>query len=239
VSEHAGEVLVDAPLVPDPDSDTELGDPQTLSDEDLAGSRLLVVLREAAGRELPGGTYGVVQIACTFQPAEGARFAWARIALRLESPPGVRVLDLAPREVREGEPVKVVLSQQGKLGFRALSGEAREERGSRKEYVEYHCQVQGSGESTQLARWDFRENQHRRDGVGPEQELLLTLPVVGPVSATLTASARLVRPGLAGGLERFRDMVLRRSPHERRHPVSFHITTDPRALDDARFLHMD
>ncbi|HYR11930.1 MAG TPA: hypothetical protein VEQ60_29370 [Longimicrobium sp.] len=241
MSEYADEVLVDAPLVADPDAGQELSpdDPQTLGDEDLKGSRLLVVRRGAWGRELASGAYGVVQIACTFQPAEGARFTWARIALRLEAPPGVRILDLAPRVAPEGEPVKITLSQQGRLGIRALSGEARGEHGARKEFLVYHCQVQGAGESTPLARWDFRENPHRRDGIGPEQELLLTLPVVGPVSGTLTASARLVRPGVAGGLERFRDLVLRRGPHERRHPVSFDITTAPRASDDARFLHMD
>jgi hypothetical protein len=240
-SAHADEVLVDAPLVPNPDAGQELGPdaPQTLSDADLQGSRLLIVRRAAMGMELESGSYGVVQIACVFQPAEGARFTWARIALRLEAPPGVRLLDLEPRVVPEGEPVQFTLDGRGRLGLRVLGGAARAERSVRKEFAVYHCSVQGSGESTSLARWDFTENPHRRNGIGPEQVLALTVPVVGTVSGTLTASARLARGGVAGGLERVRDLVLGARPHERRYPVSFHITTGPRPSDDARFLHMD
>ncbi|NEQ42222.1 MAG: hypothetical protein F6K00_01145 [Leptolyngbya sp. SIOISBB] len=73
---------------------------------------------------------------------------------------------------------------------------------------------------------DFRENPDRRDGIGPEQVLTLTLPVVGQVIGTVIVSARLAKPGLQGGLEAIRDLILGSTPKERFYPIAFEI---PRA----------
>lgn len=224
--EIEGEVLVDAPLVADPDprNVSYRGEaPETLSDADLRGSRLLLVRRAVEGLELDGRRGGVVQIACVFHPSEGTRFSWARVELRLTEPVGVRVVDVAPREVREGEPVTFTVDGKGKLALKYQVAEAGAEKSVRREFAVYHCAVQGSGESTALARWDFAENPHTRDGIGREQVLALTLPVTGAVGGTLAVNARLVRAGMLGRVETIRDLVLGGGVHQRRYPVSFDI----------------
>jgi hypothetical protein len=215
IDSGAGEVLVDEVLVPDPDAGQELGpESETIGDADLRGSRLLVVREEVAGAEYEGRPYGVVKLVCVFHPAEGARFSWARLTLQLDTPPGVRVLDLTPREAREGEPVQRILTDRRRFGLRVP--QAGTETGSRTEFAVYHCSVQGSGAGTPNVWWSFEENPHREEGIGREQVLELTLPGWGRFSGTLTASARLVRGGI-------RDLILPRKPHQRRYPVSFEI----------------
>lgn len=244
------ELLLDAPLLPaaEPARVTYRGedpqtcrgdDPETLSDADLQGSRLLLVRRSVEAIDLDGKPGGVVQIACVFQPAEGARFSWARVALQLTDPVGVRVLDLAPREVRENEPVTFTVDGKGKLGLKYQIAEAGAEKLVRREFATYHCAVHGSGESTTLARWDFAENPHRRDGIGREQALALTLPVTGTVRGTLTANARLVRAGVRGRLDAVRELVLGGGVHARRHPVSFSVPDAPPPSALARFLRLE
>lgn len=226
-----GKPLLELSLVPDPDADEEMGPgdaSETIMDEEVEGCRLLLVLRGAEPIQLEGGPGGAVEIACTFQPAEGMRFSWARLVLRLKEPAGVRVVDLGPRDVREAEPVKFTVSGKGTVGLKYQIAQAGMERGQSKEFAVYHCAVHGSGESTPNARWDFTENPHRRDGIGREQVLMLTLPVTGPVAGTLTANARIVRPGLAGRVDAIRDLVLGPRSHEREHSVAFEIPEPPR-----------
>src|SRR4051794_15578353 len=102
------DLLIDQPLVPDPDADEEMGstDVEAVADADLRGSRLLLVRRAIEPIDLegtPGG--GVLQLACTFQPAAGARFTFAQFLLRLATPEGLRIIDLAPRSVDDTNPV--------------------------------------------------------------------------------------------------------------------------------------
>jgi hypothetical protein len=134
----------------------------------------------------------------------------------------VKVVDLGPRDVREAEPVKFTVSGKGKVGLEYLA-HAGVEKELTKEFAVYHCAVHGSGESTPTVRWDFTENPHRRDGIGREQVLVLTLPVTGRVAGTITANARIVRPGIAGRLDAIRDLVLGARSHERALAVSFDI----------------
>jgi hypothetical protein len=100
----------------------------------------------------------------------------------------------------------------------------------------YHCKVQGGGAGTRLARWDFRENPDRRDGIGQEQILTLTLPVTGEVSGSVIVSARLARPGLQGSLDAIRDLVLGESTQERFYPLRFSIPTVSSARGLAKFF---
>jgi hypothetical protein len=228
--------LIDEPLVPDPDAEAELapGDAEAIADEDLRGSRLLLVGRAAEAIELDGSTGGAIELACTFQPADGTRFAWARLLLRLTAPDGVKILDVAPREVVD-EPVTISVDRKGGLSL-GVKGVGTAETGlaSTKQYVTYHCAVQGSGAATALARWDFKENPDTRDGLGTEQALVLTVPVTGPVRATVTVSARLARSSVAGRVaDAVRDLVL--PTPQRTFPVTFEVPSDPPPATEGRF----
>lgn len=222
-------LLIDAPLVPDPDAEEELGptDIEAIADEDLKGSRLLLVRRTIEPIDLEGIAGGIVQIVCTFQPAQGTRFTSAQFRLRLVAPEGIKIIDLAPRFIEDSHPVEFTFDSKGKLGVKIPPINGSAEEGVSKKYAIYRCKVQGAGEGTNLARWDFRENPDRRDGIGQEQVLTLTLPVTGQVSGSVIVSARLARSGLQGSLNAIRDMILGTSPQARFYPISFNIPMSP------------
>jgi hypothetical protein len=211
------DVLIDAPLEPDPDATEELGpaDVQAIADGDLKGSRLLLVRRAIEAVDIDGCPGGAVKLACTFQPAENCRFASARLVLKLTTPAGVRFADVQPVEVPEEKPVKFVLDRKGKLGLKYWKIEGGSEAGAKIEYEIYHCVVTGSGQGTPLARWDFKENPHRRDGLGAAHVLVFTIPSVGPVAGEVIVTARLARLGLSGAVDAIRDLFLR--PRKGRH----------------------
>lgn len=221
---NADELLIDSALIPDSDADQELGaDVEALSDADLQGSRLLVVRRGVEPIDVDGTPAGLVQLACSFQPADGARFASAQFRLRFRTPDGVRILDLAPRVIDDPNPVELTLNRKGQLSVKAVAVEPSAEISATKKYVRYHCTVQGSGEGTNLARWDFRENPDRRDGIGREQVLTVTLSVTGPITGEVLVSARLARPGLGGAVDAVRDLILGPRPTERSYPITLNI----------------
>ena len=220
-------LLIDAPLVPDPDADEELGptDLEAIADEDLRGSRLLLVRRAIEAIDLEGTAGGVVQLVCTFQPALETRFTSAQFRLQLMTPEGIKIIDLAPRSLDDPNPVEFTLNGKGQLGIKnpAVPVEPGVEVGMSKKYAKFHCKVQGAGEGTSLARWDFRENPDRRDGIGREQVLTVTLPVIGQVTGNVIVSARLAKSGLRRGIEAVRDLILGPTPAERIYPISFEI----------------
>lgn len=225
------EILVDTPLVPDADADEEMGpgDTETIADEELRGSRFLLVRRAVEAIDIDGAPGGAVKFACTFHSSPGTRFVEARLALRLNEPPGVNVYDLAPREVRENEPVRFKVDDKGKLslGYAKIGAELGHESGSSTEFAVYHCVVKGSGANTALAKWDFAENPHKQDGIGHEQVLALTIPATGKVAGTLSVSARLVRPGLKGAFDAVRELVI--GNDERNYQISFTIPPKKRS----------
>lgn len=225
------EILIDAPLVPDADADEEMGssNTETITDEDLRGSRFLLVRRAVEAIDIDGTPGGAIKFACTFHAVSGTRFVEARLALRLSEPPGVNIHDLAPREVRENEPVRFKVDDKGKfsLGYAKVGAELGQESEKSAEFAIYHCAIKGSGENTALARWDFTENPHKQDGIGHEQVLALTIPVTGRVAGTLSVSARLVRPGLKGTWDAIRELVI--GADERNYPLSFTIPPKTRS----------
>lgn len=235
---HLETVMVDVPLIPDPDAEEELGpgDLQSIADEDVRGSRLLVVRRAIEMIDLDGSLGGAVQFTCTFQPAYGTRFTWASLVLQLQTPEGVYIIDLSPRKVREDVPVNFTVDRKGKIGLKYEIVEAGMEAGTQKEFAIYHCAVQGSGEGTALARWDFRENPYRRDGLGQEQVLAVSVPVVGTVVGSLNVSARLERKGLGGVADAIRDLVL--GPDERHYPITLDIPQVKPVTGVRRFLRL-
>jgi hypothetical protein len=208
-----------------------------IADEAVRDSRLLVVQRAIEALDLDGTTGGAVQLACTFHAAPGTRFIWARILLQLQNPDGIRIIDLAPREVREAEPVRFTIDGKGTIGVNYEIVEVIAEEQVQKEFAVYHCSVKGSGASTTIARWDFAENPHRRDGLGHEHVLTLTVPVRGEVSGLLRMSARLLRPGLQRHMDAIRDMVL--GQDEYRYPMTFTIPPTPPAAGLGRFLRLE
>lgn len=224
-------LLIDAPLVPDSDADAEMGstDIEAIADEDLKGSRLLLVRRAIEPIDLEGSSGGVIQLSCTFQPGQRTRFTWAQFRLRLLTPNGVRIIDLAPRNLNDPNPVEITIDRKGELKVTSLPVpiEPGVEIGSSKKYSKYTCLVQGSGSGTALARWDFRENPDKCDGIGPEQVLTLTLPVTGRVTGSVIVSARLARSGLRGSFEAVRDMIIGAQGNERSYPVTFEIPGNP------------
>ncbi|MDJ0702472.1 MAG: hypothetical protein QNJ46_04250 [Leptolyngbyaceae cyanobacterium MO_188.B28] len=203
-------LLIDAPLVADPDADEELGPDvaEPIADEDLRGSRLLLARRVVTPIEINGESGGLVELSCTFQPAYETRFTWARLTMMLKTPAGIRIAGLEPRAIQDPRPVKFTVDDKGTLGLKYAPTELGVEQSIQKEYEVYHCAVQGSGIGTAKARWDFRENEHRQDGLGTDQGLLLTLPVTGRVSGLVLVNARLARSGVGGVLSAVRDMIL-------------------------------
>jgi hypothetical protein len=189
----------------------------------------LLVRRAVETIDISGTPGGAIKFACTFHAAPRMRFVEARMALRLTEPPGVTIHDVAPREVRENEPVRFRLNDKGKLSlsYAQIGADLGQEHEASTEFAVYHCTVKGSGENTALARWDFTENPHKQDGIGHEQVLALTVPVTGRVTGSLSISARLVRPGLKGAWDAIRDMVI--GNDERSYPVSFTIPPKKRS----------
>lgn len=227
--EESEDLLFDMPLIPDPDADEEMGpgDVDAIADEDIRGSRILLVRRVIEPIDLQNTTGAVVQFACTFQPSPGTRFSFAQLTFRFTVPSGIKIIDVAPRNIDDPHPVEMTLSKTGKLGFKSLPGSSESElgMGTTKKFVKYHCQVQGSGEGTALAIWTLKENPDRKDGIGPEQVLTLTLPVTGKIEGSIVVSARLVRKGISGAVDAIRDLILGPKPDKRDYAVAFEIPT--------------
>lgn len=215
--------LIDVPLVADPDADEEMGSSssETIADEHLRGSRFLMVQRAVESIDIGGTRGGAIKFACTFHAAPGARFVEAGLTLRLSEPQGVKIHDLAPREVRENEPVRFKIDDKGKLSLGYADVKIGQESGATTEFATYHCSIKGSGENTSLAIWDFIENPYKLEGITHEQVLVLIIPVTGQITGTVSVNARLVRRGLKGAWDAIRDMVIGGS--EQRYPISFTI----------------
>lgn len=228
------EILAEVPLIPDPDADEEMGpeDAEVITDADLRDCRLLIVRR--AVELLDKG--GAFQLNCSFQPGINTRFSWARIVLQLTAPENVRFVDIQPREVRENEPVQFTLDKAGQIGMKYSGIESSAEETRSIMFTQYICSVHGSGEGTKKARWDFNENPQRKDGIGREQILAITLPGNGQINGILRVNARLKRPGLRGGFEAIRDMVLGTPNWE--HPIDLTIPRNPSKSSLERFLRL-
>ena len=228
-------VLIDAPFMPDPVADREMGNDasEQIADEWLRDCRLTIVRRVIEPITLPQGPGGVVRFACTFQPGStpNLRFGSAQISLRLNTPADVTISALQPQSIVDEQPVEFTLETTGKLGLKGFTHLPGVETGidqkTGMKYASYHCRVTGSGESSRMARWILVEDPIRKDGIGNTVELAVTLPVTGEVTASLSVSARLLQTGLAGDLERFRNLILRRHPQERTYPITMIIAAVP------------
>src|SRR5262245_40752583 len=91
-------VLLDVPLVPDPDTHEEMGqsDVGVIADQELNECRLLITRRSVNGIEINGAPGGLLKLGCSFQSTHGIRFAWARFVLTIEAPGNTVIVDIAP-----------------------------------------------------------------------------------------------------------------------------------------------
>lgn len=220
-------VLLNAPLVPDPDAGRELGstEVQSIADKDIEGCRLLLTRRGVKRIDLDGRPGGAVEFGCAFQPADGARFVFAMLKLKLEDPAGLTFLDVAPESVSD-KAISFKVESKGKLSVSKVI-DVGVEQNAQREYAVYFCVAQATGAGSSLARWTFRENPVRKDGLGTSQALGLTIPAVGLVKGTVTVAARIARPGLRGAADWVRDLILGPSAGESRHHVAFEIPETP------------
>jgi hypothetical protein len=211
------EVLLDAELIGDPDSARELGPAKTaelLADEDIKGSRILIVRRNPGPRQDQVGGGALVEINCAFQSEEGMRFVSGRVTIQLVHPHGAVFLDVAPTEIRDPVKVTYTLEPGGKisLGLGRLSVEPSMTAKSQVEYNSFICRVRGSGVGSARAIWDFEEDAVLKQGIGPSQALAVTVPASQTVNAELLVKATIAKNGWLGAA---RDLVLGRTPEER------------------------
>ncbi len=231
------EILIDAPLIPDPDETQELGSrPLTaIADEELTGCRLLLVLKAVESIDADGVAGGALKLACTFHPAPGSRFTSARLNLKLQTPPGAQFLSIAPKAVLDS-PVKYTINRKGQLGVKYLTVEASGGADTHQEYEEYHCKVQGSGEGGTYVYWTFNENPVRRNGLGREQILAMTLPVTGKVTATVEVTAVLSKT--SGVMEALRNMLLKPESFHKSYSIAVEIPPAPAPGFFSQFLRL-
>lgn len=222
--------ILNLPLIPDPHADQEMAtrSVSTISDTELAGCRILVVCQTLKTENFENGPGAVIQLNCTFQPTVGMRFSYAQFWLQLQSPSGIYFLDIAPKVIDDPNPVEFSFDRKGSISFKSLPlpVEPSLELGAGMKYTRYHCLVQGSGVGTELARWDFRENPARKDGIGLEQLLSFTLPITGKIEGKVMVSARVARPGLQGAVDAFRDLILGNRMEDRAYPFQLDIPAE-------------
>jgi len=212
-----GEILLDAELVGDPDAIRELGAApplELLTDEDITGSRILIVKRDRGLQKPRDGGGAMVELDCAFQPAEGTRFVSGRVTVQIVQPQGVMFIDIAPTEIKEPVKVTYSLEPSGKisLGLGKLSIEPSVSAKRQLEYDSFTCRVKGSGAGSLRAIWDFAEDNILKQGIGAHQALAVTVPASDTVRAELLVKATLAKNGLFGAA---RDLVLGRTRDER------------------------
>jgi hypothetical protein len=218
------DLLIDAPLIPDPDVDHEMGsrDLALIADEELKGCRLLIVRRAILPIVVDGSAGGLLKVGVSFQATHGTRFVWARIVVELGQPEGAVFVDVKPDTKMDDLPVKFTVDVSGKLsasyGVKAGVGEE-----TKTEFDVYYCAVHGTGAGTTKARWEFEENPQRKDGLGREQPLLMTLRETGRVTGNVSVYAKIVRSGLQGGLDAVAHLVL--GPDEHHAPLTLEVPT--------------
>lgn len=206
----AGEQLIDAPLVGDPDAERELNvsPAEALSDDEIRGARFSLVRRGVERVQGDGFSGLAVALDAYFHPAPGTHFSDAEIRINLTQPAGTVFADVAPAEWREPEPVRFKIERSATLGITAELAKAGLGRTETVEYTRYYCRIRGSGAGHSRARWTLEENEKTGEGVGQVSRLVLTLAGDGPFAADLLMRCQLVRPGIAGVVDRVRELIL-------------------------------
>jgi hypothetical protein len=204
-----GETLLDEPLVADADADSEMDaskDLEQLSDEEIAGARLLLVRKGIARLDGDGGV--VMELAASFDRPPGAHMASARIQVTITAPQEATFADIAPIEVRDTEAVKFSVKKSASLTIKVEKIEGKLDAQQSTEFNRYYCRVEGSGAGTHRAVWTFYENPQTDEGVSHSNPLMVIFKGTGPFTMDVATSCRIVRPGIAGLKDRVRELVL-------------------------------
>lgn len=226
MNDPAGTPLLDTALVPDLDAEQELsGDRvEALSDDEISGARVRLLRKTI--ETIEGGDDVAVALTAEFHPAPATRFTYATVMVRLIDPAGAQVIDVSPVELHSADPVTFKVTSSGKISIEKL---VKAELGASREtsYSVYPCLVRGSGAASSFATWSFEEHAEAHSGIGQFQDLILTLSGKGPFQAEVRVAARLLKPGLAGALERVRDMILGPSLAGASHSVTLTVPAAP------------
>ena len=203
------ELLFEAPLVADTDADSELhvasAEVEALSDDEIAGSRVRLLRKTVERSDDEAAT--AILFTTEFHPAPAARFTHASIVLDFISPENSKLISVAPSEVRANEPITFEVTRSGKISIEKVA-KAELGKSTKVSYSVYPCMVRGSGVASHLARWTLEEQSPGNDGIGQSQDLALTLAGEGPFIAEVTVSARLLKPGIRGMVQRVRELIL-------------------------------
>jgi hypothetical protein len=203
------EILFEGVLVPDPNADEEMSDIEQLADEEIRGSRILIVKRAIQAVDFDGTAGGIIQLSCEFHPSHGTRFTWARVAITLTTPEGINFISVQPDLVQEKMPVVFQYNKGGKLSLGIPEYAGAEISGERqKQFTVFHNTVRGSGDGTKKALWTFEENDQTRQGLGQKNILTVTVPATGAIGGQLTVNCRVSRKGIKGLADKLRDLVL-------------------------------
>jgi len=159
--------------------------------------------------------------------------------LRLTAPEGIRILDLAPRDIREDEPVRFVLDRKGNLALEYPIAAGGAETSRRKRSTQ--STIARSRDREKAPLWHGGTSRRTRTGKtasAPKQTLAMTLPVIGHVTGTVSVTARLVRAGLRGRIDAIRDLILGAQPCERHYPIAFVVPETLPSPGFARFFRL-
>ncbi len=206
MTDNAQNILFDEALVADPDEPHELADsPESLlTDDEIKGARCAVRIKAVEPSE--GGF--AVALAAVFDPPPNARFTYARVSVQLKTPEGMTFASIAPTEVRDSQPVKIVQSQNLSLTLKAWKVEAGAVGNDREtEYTWYECIARGSGAGSDRVRWTFEEHDDVHKGIGPNQMMSFTVNGDAPIGLSVQITCNVIRPGLAGLADRTRTLL--------------------------------
>lgn len=222
-------VLLDSPLVPDIDAETELrsGTSGLITDEELSECRLILRARATEPIRLNGAPGGLLALECIFHGIpQGARFSEVNLNLvfrdQNSGEAGSLVfVDVEPQLEELPEPVKMTYVIDEGVEFTLLGGKVKAGGNTKREVFEYYRPIRGSGAGTTRARWDLWEDRSAQSGVQHETTLLCTIPATGTVRLGVAVRAK-VEKGL---LQSIRNLAL--GPHERMQAFEIEIPEHP------------
>lgn len=177
--------------------------PKTITDQEIRKCRLLLALHDTALLSINDQPAAALELCCTFQPAAGLRFVSAQLLINLETPEGIKIIDLAPKQV-ECDGVAVSVTQGGRFAIEYLGTGGQREVQRTASFKHYTCLVSGSDDSTPNARWEFNEVKQSKQGLGQQHALYLLVSAAGILKGRIYLSAEIERSGLMGVHDRAR-----------------------------------
>lgn len=213
----SGTVLVDAPLVPDTDADSELNQEAVslIADEEIREARFILRRTAIEPVTLDGAQGAFASFVCTFHgTSKGARFTSARIHLVLNAPKNAVVVNVEPT-LDAVEEVIIEYSVEEKLNVKIVDAGST----TKHRVATYTARVKSSGEGTRRACWTLEEG--HQTGIPHETTLLCTLVPTGQLSVRAIISARIEKRGVGGALQAARNLLL--GPYERQYQFTLDV----------------